>query len=231
MHVRLGEDFYYKNLIKLLFKIKIYFLHFRAMWVISFLCLLGWFISYLVDRSLLLASSPVTTKVEVHEQDNLQFPAVTICNYNMLRKSVVLSKPEYHSLAMVLVNWTTMATYDLGVLNPEANFVNMSEFNLLAAHTLESMVLWCTFMLQSGCIRHFTPIMTSIGLCYTFNSQELIDNGVMYNTSRTGLKYGLRLLLNVQQEEYFAAQAFSAGIKVHNKISKFTSITLYMHDY
>ena len=54
----------------------------------------------------------------------------------------------------------------------------------------------------------FTSVMTSMGRCFTFNS-----NGT-FKSSRAGARFGLYLVLKIDSDEYFAGPEYSSGIKV-----------------
>ena len=61
----------------------------RVIWALFLLLGIGWF--SLQTQKLLTKyfSYPVTTKVTLVYEDNPEFPAVSICNFNMFRRSVV----------------------------------------------------------------------------------------------------------------------------------------------
>jgi acid-sensing ion channel 2 len=59
---------------------------------------------------------------------------------------------------------------------------------------------------------NFTEIITDYGLCYSFNLVK--DPGARLNVSGTGSKYGLELVLNIEQYEYMAGPHDSAGVRM-----------------
>ena len=62
---------------------------FRGMWLVIFVGLVGYFSWVLALRFFRYYEYPVSTKVQVITQKPIDFPAVTICNLNMYKKSYV----------------------------------------------------------------------------------------------------------------------------------------------
>ena len=113
-------------------------------------------------------------------------------------------------------NISTIADFDLSALTPEALAVNLSALYQEAAHPLDEMIIQCSFTKRPGCEKYFRPVITKHGVCYTFNSQEQIDEyDLLYKTTRSGTEFALDLLFNIQQDEYYLTLGgHSAGMRV-----------------
>jgi len=174
---------------------------------------------------MLLSESPTTTKVTMRDRTVLKFPAVTICNKNFLRKSVVYSNPNYEILGEFVSN-LTRGDWDSISLNDETMRVNVSKFTREAAHTLEETILFCEFRFSTyECWKYWKKVITRVGDCFTFNSRESIEeHGLVFNLTRAGMRNSLRLRLNVSQDEYFASMTESAGMRVSTNFSRYVKI-------
>ena len=65
-----------------------------------------------------------------------------------------------------------------------------------------------------ACEEVFTPVFTTFGGCFTFNSHEYVKDHEVWQSVGAGPEYGLFLKLNVNQDEYFYGPRSSAGFKV-----------------
>ena len=64
------------------------------------------------------------------------------------------------------------------------------------------------------CATVFTSVMQEGGLCHTFHSTEYIKDHGPLTAERTGPPFGLRFVLNVEQDEYSSSPVSSAGFQV-----------------
>ncbi|XP_072027739.1 uncharacterized protein [Amphiura filiformis] len=79
-------------------------------------------------------------------------------------------------------------------------------------HQFDDFILECTYD-ESGCDeRNFTLLESDdYGNCYTFNYNP---SGRDVYSTKTGPNYGLRLIMNLQQDEYISLTGPEAGIRV-----------------
>ena len=161
-----------------------------------------------------------TVAVESHELTGLQFPAVTVCRLNAYESS------EIAQFAELIFN--PDLAYDLHISNNVAVGMcdkvlnNMTEDVQKAAiweviqNSFSDFVHFCGFNEDVDnditlCEEELQPVLTSLGICYTFNS---ITNGRSdrYVTA-TGAKYGLKMIFNISQINHPSIDG-NTGIKI-----------------
>lgn len=162
--------------------------------------------------------NPTATKVHILTETPMDFPAVTICNFNMIRKSLV---PESSIMEYVI---RSLFPSGYGYEPPDfsnstklalANKMNMTELVYNSAPKFEDMFLACYWISREiNCSEYFTPTITPMGLGFTFNSEEFIRTNGSMKVYRTGSEQGLHIRLNVEQDDYFYGMSASAGFKV-----------------
>jgi hypothetical protein len=85
------------------------------------------------------------------------------------------------------------------------------------SHSIDEFVKYCGFSSSAGqsiihCEDYMSPVMTSMGLCYTFNgNKNRIPNDII---KRSGPMNGLYLVLNISRLEYSKVTYGNVGIKV-----------------
>ncbi|XP_077984845.1 acid-sensing ion channel 1A-like [Glandiceps talaboti] len=88
---------------------------------------------------------------------------------------------------------------------------NITDFGLVAAHKIEDILVQCQWSTHSTCHpENFTTIFADFGVCYTFNGDA--DNPLFVHNR--GRIYGLYMILDLQQHEYFYGSHRGAGIKM-----------------
>ncbi|XP_020604891.1 acid-sensing ion channel 1-like [Orbicella faveolata] len=170
---------------------------------------------FVLKSSLLLKtyySYEVTSKVTLKYEKSPEFPAVTICHFNMLRESFVKEHKAEKVLEQAL--WFSLRT------NINRSVVNWKEFGNLSmkdvyekgGHQIKEMMKTCSWSGEECDARNFTRILTPMGLCHTFNSGK--EGRDILRVRNAGSKFGLNLVLDVQQDEYVSLVADQAGFMV-----------------
>ncbi|XP_068686049.1 acid-sensing ion channel 1-like [Montipora foliosa] len=183
----------------------------RVLWGFFLLSGIGYF-SYqctcLVEKYF---KYPVHTKISLKRESPIEFPAVTICNFNMFKKSLV----DHYGFG----NVGRYAQRDPGLQINESEidwsqFENYSMSSLYSSggHQMRYMIRQCVWIGEECTYRNFTPVLTSMGLCHTFNSGQ--DGTEILKVNNAGAKFGLNLLLDIEQDEYFGLVTKQAGLKV-----------------
>ena len=201
----------------------------RLSWAILivtfFSILLGSFVSTVVQYF----QFEVNTVVTMVSEREVKFPAVTLCNFNTLRRSKFkeASKDAKYAQLLGLAKLLTMVEFEgkSNVSIPKVSGKSIREMYRYFGHTMNpfekgGMLLNCTFKKAPCNSSFFKPVLTNLGQCYTFNpggkfSTDLNDEGVL-TASQPGSGFGLALRLIVQSDEYILmpTQEFSVGWKI-----------------
>ncbi|XP_070560646.1 acid-sensing ion channel 2-like [Ptychodera flava] len=138
--------------------------------------------------------------------DELTFPAVAICNFNLHRRSAIAE-------ANLSGLFEAMYSYEF----PDFTSVNISstaseQFYIQSAHQLDSMfyaLLWQGLPIDVHVLK---PILTDFGVCYAFNTGE--DGDEIRKVKYTGESFGFSVMVDAVQAEYFIGPRFSVGFQV-----------------
>ncbi len=146
------------------------------------------------------------------------FPAVTICNQNLYRKSIVEKEPHLLDTLKMIYDPRRRNKSTI-TLDPRIDKINLTSLMLQNAQPLSEMLVFCKFRGQDkNCSEIFELILTSFGWCYIFNSFGSILKTGGFRTYGTGSAQGLFLRMNVNQDEYMFGPSLSAGFKVCARI-------------
>lgn len=167
----------------------------RLVWLIlhAFMCSL--FLWQTLTLALDYLDYNVSSTIEFVTERESSFPAVTLCNFNMYRKSEINNTEFYEVLKKknplnpdgknTAIDWSKH-------LNVSA--LNVEELIRKAGHQMEyrdplkGMLYRCTWKGTSCSHINFTEILTDMGLCYMFNSGMYFISGFLI--SRESILYG-----------------------------------------
>ncbi|XP_065884544.1 acid-sensing ion channel 2-like [Dysidea avara] len=176
---------------------------------------------FFVTRQYFNQSTVLSSKQYFHE--TLPFPAVTFCNKNLNRKSVAAET------GIDLTQLTIFLNFMLGNPYLAGDSFSLEEFIMTyrhlfeveesvffynnSGHQIEDMLYFCRYEGQECRLANlsFTQRISTYGNCYTFNSGE---NGNILSTISNGQPFGLELILNAEEYEYFQAESDSVGFNV-----------------
>ena len=148
----------------------------RCIWLILQATMFALFLWQTLTLTLDYLEYNVTSTTEFVTEQESKFPAVTLCNFNQYRNSVIYGT-DFHKVLLMenplysskeVVNWTKYA---------HVNDLDMEKFIHKAGHQIEynkttkkGMLYRCTW--RGDVLNHtaFIPILTDMGLCYTFNA-------------------------------------------------------------
>ncbi|XP_019647387.1 PREDICTED: acid-sensing ion channel 5-like [Branchiostoma belcheri] len=193
----------------------------RAVWVVLFLAAFGVAVWQISERFVAYFSYNTVTSVKVEFKDELDFPAVTICNFNKFQLSKV-TPSELNYITEVLDLSTGFEGDDTGELGfdyddyeeegfgPEEDDYSLNVSAIPSNFDLADLTLNAGFVLDETTLQdcrwrgkrcyadNFTHAFTSYGNCWTFNSN---DDKILRQTI-PGSGNGLYLVIDVQQEQY-----------------------------
>ncbi|XP_045885467.1 acid-sensing ion channel 1B isoform X1 [Micropterus dolomieu] len=192
----------------------------QGLWALVFTMALSAFLFQVADRIMYYLQYDRITLLDEMVANNMTFPAVTLCNYNFVRKSQM----SYSDLIFM----GPLLGFEEGMapgfpLAPEpdrqpGSRFSLDEFYNRTRHRMEEMLLECNFKGIECGAENFREIFTRYGKCYTFNSGQ--DGRPLMVTMKGGMGNGLELMLDIQQDEYLPVwgetdeTSFEAGIKV-----------------
>ncbi|XP_057181173.1 acid-sensing ion channel 1B isoform X1 [Triplophysa rosa] len=191
----------------------------QGLWAVVFLMAVSMFLVQVLDRVIYYLQYDHVTMLDERNAKNITYPAITLCNYNMIRRSQ-LSYSDLLFMGPLLGYEDNMAP---GIpLAPEPNRqgsrFSLAEFYNRTRHRMDDMLLECKFSGKDCGPEHWREIFTRYGKCYTFNSG--LDGRDLLITMKGGMGNGLELMLDIQQDEYLPVwgetdeTSFEAGIKV-----------------
>ncbi|XP_068091360.1 acid-sensing ion channel 1C-like isoform X2 [Hyperolius riggenbachi] len=192
----------------------------RVFWACAFLVSLICFLFQVADRINYYSEYHHVTTLDVQESQLMTFPAVTICNYNRFRASKLNGNDLFWMKELLGMDKNLEEVKRaLGIeAHKSTNKFDMLEFLDRTGHSMDEMILDCTYRKIPCEARNFSVVYTRYGKCYTFNSgKEGFD--LLY-TLKGGTGNGLELMLDIQQDEYLPVfgeteeTAIEAGVKV-----------------
>ena len=176
--------------------------------------------------------SEILSFEEVLSSDKVEFPTVTICNLNAVSRSKIERKPFNMSVEAIVDfyqdvrNGVFNITRDGLVLSQfrKEGVSNMEQIYRQYEYTMEEMLrdshlntivkTPCMFKGQVCNEKSFIEIVSAkYGLCYQFNSIYLNKDTRLF-ANKTGEGSGLRLFLNIEEEDLLVTSVPFNGLQV-----------------
>lgn len=174
----------------------------RVLWSLLLIGAFAMFVEKCTDSVINFFDFPFSTATVIDYTDKLDFPAVSLCNFNDARMSKI------NGSALDLNYKDKLAGRE------PRNKIRGDEMKKLlekAAHHQSDMILSCKWNKKPCSWRNFSVFKNSEeDTCYTFNSAK--DGKPILQTEITGEKYGLQLIIDIQHFDYYFTP--EAGFKV-----------------
>uniref|UniRef100_A0A915KGC6 Uncharacterized protein n=1 Tax=Romanomermis culicivorax TaxID=13658 RepID=A0A915KGC6_ROMCU len=144
-----------------------------------------------------------TTMEILDKDDSIEFPAITFCTTSMLKASYFgrySAMADYYADAVATWDGNLQQSCKSDAAGPYIDPTDLQNFYALLNKitlTYKDVVMTCWFEgrpVQCAKEKYFSLSVSDMGSCFTFSKsgQKL----------RTGINNGLRLLMNIHQEEY-----------------------------
>ncbi|XP_056009450.1 acid-sensing ion channel 1B-like [Ostrea edulis] len=188
-------------------------------WLIFTLLMTVTLVVFIVDAFINFLKYNTVTQISADNKNRIDFPAVTICNMNMVKKSIIhCNDTVFAGLDTIFLNFgETLVIED--ILTPGLGFVKgeipngeqMLQCLLQYSNTVREMLPICTWKGRlEPCQNLFITTLTEMGVCFTFNG----EGNQRLQTSHSGSDGGLGVFIDIQQANYFYSSTIQAGIKV-----------------
>ncbi|XP_061179662.1 acid-sensing ion channel 2-like [Saccostrea echinata] len=160
-------------------------------------------------------SYPTLTILNIKMEEEITFPAVTVCNISPYK----MSKLNPDEATMDYLERGS----NIGSFVPPLNFSDPKYLPLYEngtedwlvniSYSVSDMFIACKWkeMVYFDCTKLFTPYKTEWGLCFSFNG---LDTREPRRTHYTGSILGLTMYLHINQSDYVFARNMGAGIKL-----------------
>ena len=201
----------------------------RILWAGVVVLLIAGFCAVTLQGIILLAKEPTATSIKLTREESVDFPAVTICNLNIINDTslLVLNTPGYDvssKLNELFIAARSTPPNEQGCkdiareavqnIDPAYN-VNFGGLTTFARFYPKNLILSCSYI-GEDCINSFTPVNTVEGVCFTFNGP---DTEARRKANATGVRQGLRLQLSGNTQIISQSLEGDIGYKVviHNQ--------------
>lgn len=133
---------------------------------------------------------------------------VTVCNLNTLKRSY-LERLEAEGIDV-----TPLTEFDYRKCSKSSSALrsdlNLTRITLEGGQSAKDLILECYFMGRLCSYQDFTSVVTRFGICHAFNS----DRSTASMSLSPGPRFGLDLVLNIEQEDYGYSLGEDAGVSV-----------------
>ena len=186
----------------------------RLFWAVVFLGAMAGCLYNISNRIIFLLGNPTSTTLQLVSEENLTFPAVTICNLNSVRRDFLQERDLFYFFRTAALFEPDLPDFQSECNNLVRAFSNndapsFTDIQDQGRHRLEEFIIGCRFLGRlCNITEYFTPTFTQLGYCYTFNSSEV--------TNGTGPRNGLQLTLNIEQDQFVLSSSnlYDVGVKV-----------------
>ncbi|CAM4896408.1 unnamed protein product [Rotaria socialis] len=193
-------------------------IHNWLFWTVALICFTGIMVYFITQTIRAYFNYPTQTSVTIVVEWPQLFPAVSICNYGMIRYDRFIGPFVNYTNTLNITNTTDTANFTetqsyyindflIDQLNQGAPFDNYF-------FPLDGMMISCAYNGQTCTVANFTSFISSAyGMCYTFNAKlkNVVDGGIRYG-SENGENGLLKLVLYAHQQQYVPYTKIGTGI-------------------
>ena len=156
------------------------------------------------------------TSMEITNVNELNFPAITICNLNTLYKDLIQEDDLEVVLELVKIfSGEISATEKINSGNYTAANKVFGSVLKNAMTTIDKFIIACGFGNNiRNCSEYFTPLLTDKGLCFTYNSYEFIQKHGSLKALNSLSMASTYFIIDVDPDQVTLPFAFGNGIVV-----------------
>ena len=192
----------------------------RIFWLLIIVIAFGGFCAVTATHVIRLVCEPIATSITLTRENELAFPAVTICSLSLLNITTLESGGA--TVVSDLAYLFSLVHTDLSECRRIANQlahntgqnISWGELTNIANNDLHVLLKNCTYKGRKCGVEDFEPISTVAGRCYTFNRPT--TNKPLHTAQGTGVRHGLRLLLSPENQRFTLGRYFGFRVVVHN---------------
>ena len=198
----------------------------RLLWgLIVILAIAGFF--YITGESIkMLMDQPISTSITEMRQDELEFPAVTVCSLNFLDPTVLSNNGDSHVVYKFIDLFTAGQPPNVPPLTECISIANEitsdTGFDIgfgnlildLAKNDPISLIEQCFFE-GNNCTNDLKIVNTISGVCFTFNGPNKTAKSL--NVRGTGVLQGLRLQIREGYQLFTLNMNKGFNVIVHNR--------------
>eukprot|EP00794_Sanderia_malayensis_P005438 gene5438-6117_t len=167
----------------------------RICWSILILTAFGLLVQKLYESTQHFFSYPFSTTTTIKYKDSMLFPAVSICNLNDFRLSMMKNTTLHKMITQ---------GGDFSKLDGDEYKKTIRRAN----HKIEDMLYKCKIKNEKCTAKNFTHFYHNQGdKCFTFNSGH--KGYRLINVNNTGLKQALELTIHIEHHDYYLDTAES----------------------
>ncbi|GFR10048.1 acid-sensing ion channel 1 [Trichonephila clavata] len=191
----------------------------KLLWLlILVICLSG--CGFQINRFLhLYFQYPVLLNLEVERKMQLDFPAVTMCNVNEIKRQKEMQEFSKELTFSVIFdkNFTNMNNSSSGMTQESDNLLNYIDSGKDYQEEVKNFIMNCFFNGRSCFENSFYHTSSpSYGDCFTFN-KVTSDEEKPLSVSKSGLYSGLEILLDAENGNYsLSSGAIGFRIVIHD---------------
>ena len=159
-----------------------------------------------------LINRPTSTTISTFTPTTLDFPAVTVCNLNIFSATLAKGNEIPSAIADLrrMFDGDNKTCYNILSMYTD---LETTDYRDLIKISPQDLISRCRFGGEEcNILSDFEPIVTHLGVCFTFNSGK--SGKPIRKVNNAGVRNGLQLQLKVNQSDYIATFAGDAGIKV-----------------
>ncbi|KAK3770162.1 hypothetical protein RRG08_038674 [Elysia crispata] len=162
---------------------------------------------------------PIKTVTKITINDNLPFPAVTICNLNQYIRERLPDDPMIEKVLYAQSEYAGISRH-LGYSHKLPDLDNLTDvpgeelrrIALHAAPKLKDLMLLCKWGAKTyNCQDIFRPLHTGYGTCYVFNGPDIAPDNLARAVSAFSQ---LRVLMTTLNNQTYFSKLIHAGVKV-----------------